>query len=317
MKAEIKPRIELEGRTRLETVIPLATPFVVFLDPSNVCNFTCDFCPTGNSKFNIRKYRKPEIMELGLYKKIIDDLCDMPGKIKVLRLYKDGESLLNPNLAKMIKYAKETGRFKQIDLTTNGSLLTPKRAAGLVVNGLDKVFISVPANYNEEYRDQIRNFYLHKEQCQIYVKIIGDGLDEGAKKRFYDDFGNIADAVFIENLMNCWSGFDVQGVNKKIGIYGQPIEEIQACAYCFYSLAINSNGTVSICFLDWSHQNIIGDLNRESFRDVWNGSRLRRFQIKMLTDRKQFPFCANCQQLKYGAADNLDQYRDEILRRLG
>ena len=34
MKAQIKPRINLEGRTKLETVIPLETPFVVFVDPS-------------------------------------------------------------------------------------------------------------------------------------------------------------------------------------------------------------------------------------------------------------------------------------------
>ena len=29
MKAQIKPKINLEGRTKLETVIPLETPFVV------------------------------------------------------------------------------------------------------------------------------------------------------------------------------------------------------------------------------------------------------------------------------------------------
>ena len=33
MKAQIKPRINLEGRTKLETVIPLETP-LWFLDPS-------------------------------------------------------------------------------------------------------------------------------------------------------------------------------------------------------------------------------------------------------------------------------------------
>lgn len=31
-------RITTENRTRLETVIPLATPYVIFIDPSNVCN---------------------------------------------------------------------------------------------------------------------------------------------------------------------------------------------------------------------------------------------------------------------------------------
>ena len=32
---KIKPRINLEGRTKLETVIPLSTPFIIFVDPSS------------------------------------------------------------------------------------------------------------------------------------------------------------------------------------------------------------------------------------------------------------------------------------------
>lgn len=40
MKARLEPRINLIGRTPLETVIPLATPFIVFVDPASSCNFT-------------------------------------------------------------------------------------------------------------------------------------------------------------------------------------------------------------------------------------------------------------------------------------
>ena len=45
LKAELKPRINLEGRTPLETVISLSTPFVIFVDPASACNFKCTFCP--------------------------------------------------------------------------------------------------------------------------------------------------------------------------------------------------------------------------------------------------------------------------------
>ncbi|GAI93186.1 unnamed protein product, partial [marine sediment metagenome] len=48
MKAKIKPRINLENRTRLERVIPLSTPMILFVDPASTCNFKCKFCPTGN-----------------------------------------------------------------------------------------------------------------------------------------------------------------------------------------------------------------------------------------------------------------------------
>lgn len=46
MKAELKPRINLEGRTPLETLIPLSTPFIVFAGSASSCNFKCCFCLT-------------------------------------------------------------------------------------------------------------------------------------------------------------------------------------------------------------------------------------------------------------------------------
>ncbi|MBU4009615.1 MAG: radical SAM protein, partial [Proteobacteria bacterium] len=106
MKAQIKPRIDLLNRTKLETVIPLTVPFIINVDPSDACNFQCKFCPTGDRKLMKKTPgRNHGIMDFELYKKIIDDICEFDKPIKVLRLYKDGEPLLNPRLAEMIRYA--------------------------------------------------------------------------------------------------------------------------------------------------------------------------------------------------------------------
>src|SRR4030043_1495730 len=123
IKTKIKPRIELENRTKLEEVIPLEVPFVVFLDPADICNFQCKFCPTGNRALIKNIKRNSGLMDFELYKKIIADLCEFEKPIKVLRLYKDGEPLLNPRFADMVHYAKKSGCTLQVDTTTNGSLL--------------------------------------------------------------------------------------------------------------------------------------------------------------------------------------------------
>ena len=69
MKAEIKPRINLENLTRLEEVIPLSTPMVLFVDPASTCNFRCKFCPTGNPKLIKETGHWQRRMEFDLYKK--------------------------------------------------------------------------------------------------------------------------------------------------------------------------------------------------------------------------------------------------------
>ena len=73
MKARLEPRINLVGRTPLETVIPLATPFIVFVDPASSCNFKCTFCPTGHRDMIAETGRFQGVMKLEIFQKIIDD----------------------------------------------------------------------------------------------------------------------------------------------------------------------------------------------------------------------------------------------------
>ena len=143
MKAEIKPRINLENRTRIEEVIPLSTPMILFVDPASMCNFKCKFCPTGNHELIKETGRWQGRMNFDLYKKIIDDLKEFNESLKVLRLYKEGEPFLNKRFADMVRYAKESGVVKYIDTTTNGSLLEPERIKPILDAGLDLSLIHI------------------------------------------------------------------------------------------------------------------------------------------------------------------------------
>lgn len=321
MKAEIKPRINFEGRTRLETVIPLSTPYLVFLDPSDLCNQQCRFCPTGNVKM-ISKIRKQQLMPLDLYKKIIDDLCALPEPVKTLRLYGDGEPLLNVNFPKMVEYAVSTGRFECVDTTTNGLLLSEELNANLIFAGLDKIFISVPQGYTKHYVKTVEDLYASSRlssHLQIFVKIIGDGMHETDKDRFFSAFGNISDRIFIENLSPCWPNFNVDISTWGKGIYNQPLPEkgVEVCPYLFYSLKINSDGTVSACFLDWCRKLLLGNLTEKAFKDIWNGTLLQTFRrTHLLKQRHGLELCRNCGQLRYGNPDNIDAFAPELLGKL-
>lgn len=323
MTAKLTPRITLENRTPLQDVIPLSTPYLVFLDPCDKCNAACNWCPSSLQPRNIalRKAagRITQHMEWDLYKKIIGDLCAMPEPIKTLRMYKDGESILNRRFPDMVKLAKDTGRFRQVDTTANGMYLNPSMNKAIVGAGLDKMFLSVPQGFTEKYIDNITHlFSISRGRMKIHAKIIGNGITDHRKREFLEVFSEISDSISIENLAPCWPGFDVKKADGK-GIYGQalPDKEPLVCPYLFYSLAINSNGTVSLCFLDYLHQNILGDLGRETVASIWNGEKLKALRTMHLKgDRKHHPFCGNCQQLVYGAADNIDPYAREILERL-
>ncbi|MGL4721916.1 MAG: radical SAM/SPASM domain-containing protein [Desulfovibrionaceae bacterium] len=330
MKAKIETRIHTKNRTKLESVIPLKTPLIINIDPSDTCNFQCNFCPTGDRQLmKETPGRNYGIMDFELYKKAINDICTFDEKIKVLRLYKDGEPLLNPKFSEMIAYAKERECCEKVDTTTNASLLTPERSRKIIDAGLDGINISIEGVTAEQYKDfshysiqydtlvdNIRFFYEHKKDCEMLVKINGDLLTEEQKQEFFDIFGNITDKIFIESVMDCWPTYEINKieVNKTRGIYGQEINEVLVCPYVFYSFAINSNGTVSLCFLDWHRKLVIGDIKTESVKDIWESEALREYQRLFLRgDRKSHPICRDCGQLRQGQPDNIDAFAKSLL----
>jgi radical SAM protein with 4Fe4S-binding SPASM domain len=321
MRAKISPRITLENRTKLETVIPLDTPYLVFLDPSDVCNLKCDFCPTGNRTLMKQQVgRKQTMMDWNLYRHIIDQFQFFPNKIKTLRLYMMGEPLLNPCFSDMVWYAKQSNYFTKIDTTTNGTLLNEKLSRSIILAGLDKIFVSIPKNYTNVFIENIKYFHSYSSgRCEVFVKIAGDYLTISEQEKFLTDFSEICDSLAIEHTADCWPEFKTENINKSIGIYGQklPGVAVSVCPYLFYSLTINPNGIVSYCFLDWKQNMQLGDLKTEKISNIWNGEKIRNLRIIMLQGlRNTLSNCKNCNQLLYGMPDNIDKYAMELLKKI-
>ena len=333
MKAEIAPRIDLNNRTKLEEVIPLTTPFIVFVDPSDACNFKCKFCPTGDRDLMKSVNRPLTRMNFELFKKVADDMTKFPNKVKVLRLYKDGEPLINKELEKMVGYAKEIGASERIDTTTNASLLTKERGKALVEAGLDRINISIYGVSTENYKDfsdakvefstileNVQNFYEVRGNCEMVVKVNGDTLSNQEKEIFLQKFGNSTDKIFIEHTMACWPNFELRGgvkVNSEVGIYGQELTDIDACPYPFYSFSINSDGLVSVCFLDWGRKLTVGDVKSQSVQEIWDGKPMRSYRKMFLEGgRKEHPTCGGCGQMTHGQPDDIDPFKEVILKKL-
>ena len=331
MKAKIEPRIDLHNRTKLDTVIPLETPLTLFVDPSDACNFKCKFCPTSDRQLMKEIGRPWKQMSVQLFEKILSDMKEFSQKVEVLRMYKDGEPFINKNFIDMIRIAKKAEVANRIDTTTNASLLTREKADLLAEAGLDRINISIYGVNSGQYKDfsntkaeferivdNVKYFDSISGDCEVLVKISGDHLTKNEKKLFLDTFGDYCDKIYIEHVMSCWPNFELgELVNNEFGIYGQEIKEVDICPYPFYSMSINSDGIVSLCFLDWSRKLIIGDVRSESVKEVWQSRKMRKYQ-KMFLDgeRKKHPICGKCGQLSHGMPDDLDPYREQIIQNL-
>lgn len=329
MKAELKPRINLEDRTPLQTVIPIETPFVVFIDPSSACNFRCPFCPTGHLKMIKDTGRFQGVLSMETFTKVIDDLAAFDKPIRVLRMYKDGEPFLNKKLPDMIAYAKQSGYVDYIDTTTNGSLFTRENLKAVVDAGLDRINISVDGMNREQYLkftefnfdfdafvEHVQWLYENKGDCEIVIKIPADLISKEQQQEFLDTFGDYCDRIFIENFAPCWPEFDVEkhtGVTITEGIYKQEITPTDTCPYIFYSMSVNADGLVSSCFLDWGRKLIIGDVKTQSLADIWVSDKMNALRHQHLEGKRcENQVCSNCGQLTHCLPDNIDAYRDDV-----
>jgi radical SAM protein with 4Fe4S-binding SPASM domain len=323
--------LRCKDRQALQEIIPLKTPFVIYIDPTNLCNFKCKFCPTGDNSLLKQVGRKHSSLSFEAFKKIIDDIALFDEPLKLLSMYKDGEPLLNKDFPKMVKYAKEKKIAQRIWTKTNGSLFNPTLNKELIESGIDMIHISIEATSKEgyldiakvdidydEFRQNIQNLYDNRKDCKIYIKIIDCNLSEDDKKKFYKDFENMSDFISVEKLMG-WSYSDIKDFT--LGIQsetydGLPFTPKEICAYPFYVLAVNANGSVSTCGNDWAYKTSVGNIHEESIIDIWNGEKLYNLRKMFLTfNRKENEACANCYYLKI-VPDNIDEYADDILKKL-
>ncbi len=331
IQGSFKPRAMITGRQPLEKIAPLSTPIVVTIDPSSVCNFRCAFCPTSDKKLisNIKRYQG--FLDLKTYKKCINDLGEFNQDIYMIKLYKDGEPLLNPNFVEMVEYARSKPWIGCIMLTTNGSKLSRKLSQKLVKSGLSRLHVSLEGMSTEKYRnfakvnidfdalvEEIAYLYSIRGNCEVSVKIPYENLAEGEEEKFHRTFKNICDSYYIERISPVWPTFDVSKLGSfKKSVYQMETKNLEVCPYIFYQMAVNSNGTVSACCVDWKRELIIGNVRVSSLLDIWNGQVYNNLRIKHLEKRRcEIPFCRNCGQLTYAAQDNIDEQAGEILKRM-
>ncbi len=334
MKARHIPRIDIHDRIELKNALPLRTPYVIYIDPCDTCNFRCKFCPSGNlelmKSINGRGHGP---MNFDLYKNIIDSLEEFPDPIRVIRLYKEGEPLLNTRFADMVRYAKQSGYCLRVDTTTNASLLTPERSLEIIDAGLDRINISIEGINAEQYQDfsrykidyetfieNIAFFYRHKKQCEMNIKINGDILTPEQEELFYNTFGNITDGISVERTIEYWPKYNEMQVDfdEEVSLLGGKSREVLVCPYVFYEMCINSNGTYSLCRFDWNHAMILGkDLTcNPTPKRIWDSINLWNFQQGFLKKQRKMLTvlsCPKCGILKQGVPEDLDEFAEEIL----
>ncbi len=292
---------------------PLGKPYILFIEPTNICNLKCPMCPTGNGTLK----RPKGFMSFDTFKKTVDELDDYLISI-VLMNY--GEPFLNKEAYKMIRYAKD----KNINVltSTNGHFFDSKKdAEELVKSGIDAITIALDgatAKTNSRYRKNsdfgqimrsIRNVVearkrLKKKNPQIKIQFIIMKHNEhelDMLRKLSKDLGVDVLSIKTVRVNSKEEAEEFMPHNKKWQRYdlskGDLSERMKVkneCPMLWKSTLVNWDGSVVPCCNDPHGSINLGSLKKNSITDIWVGKKYVGLRKQVLKDRSRIPICSNC-----------------------
>lgn len=310
MASEIKPIAGL-NRIKLSDAVPLDTPFSIFLFPTTFCNFKCAYCAhsLGHEGMKEQYGFTPETMSMETFELAVEQLCAFPKKIKQISLTGQGEPLLNPHIADMVKRIKTADITNRLEIISNASLLTKELADQLAESGLDCLRVSIQGVKTEKYTEICKSpvsfeqivenlsyFSRIKGDCQLYVKVMDVALDGREEEElFYRTFQDISDRMYIESCRPVYDGVEfTKALDITKDRYGREHEHREVCPLPFFMLSVFPNGDVEPCDTIYKPV-VLGNIHETTLLEMWDGPILKEFRIMQLNkERNGHKGCSVC-----------------------
>lgn len=290
-------------------------PFILTVEPTNICNLRCPLCVTGNGQMQ----RAGGMMDLERFQRII---ADSHETLIYLLLYQQGEPFLNRDFLSFVRYAKSKKIF--VTTSTNAHYFSPAVARETVASGLDSLIISldgVDQKTYETYRvggqvekviQGIRNLVQEKKRQKrrtpyLYLQFIvmrhnehqTDRARQLAAELGVDGF--LLKTVQVETAAEAESWLPENDALRRYTLGDGNLKLRRQgkgpCPRPWTSTLINWNGTVVPCCFDKNASFELGRLSaNDDISTIWNSSNYARFRKTMLRDRQSIGICANCTQ---------------------
>jgi|TARA_B100001093_G_C26806879_1_gene1005885 radical SAM protein with 4Fe4S-binding SPASM domain len=253
-----------------DSKIPL--PSVIEISDSGTCNRSCVFCPRSDPAW-IKKFDNKEFIKKELHEKICKELSryNYSGIIVYSGF---NEPLLNKACFENIKRTREYLPDAKIELITNGDVLNLTRIKKLFASGLSTLLISVYDGPDDmqKFQNLCKEANLNEDQYVVRNRYLPPDKDYGITMSNR--------AGLMKNAVH-----SVKPLSKS---------STDPCYYPSYTFFIDYNGDVLMCSHDWGKKNILGNLNKHSFIEVWTSQLSKITRKSLLKGDRNFSPCNVC-----------------------
>ncbi len=290
-------------------------PISISVEPTTSCNLRCPECPSG-----LRSFTRPTgMLDTDFFKETIDSLYK---QLLYLIFYFQGEPYLNPAFLDMVSYASGKGIYTAT--STNAHYLDNDMARKTVESGLDRLIVSIDGTTQEVYQsyriggklDKVlqgaQNMVKWKKQLKFKTPhLIFQFLVVKPNEHQIEDVKKIAKEIGVDEvrfktaqLYDYENGNDLMPTIDEFsrykknmnGTYSIKNKLLNHCWKLWHSCVITWDGKVVPCCFDKDAQHQLGDLQKNSFADLWQNGPYQNFRKSLLKSRSEIDICKNCSE---------------------
>ena len=261
IKINLKRRSEKVDKVSEYNGYPI--PTWVELSLIDVCNRKCIFCPKSDENIAPDTFQK-------MSRNIIDQIHDQLSEINfdgTVSLCGYGEPLLHKDISYIVK---KLSNVSNVEVVTNGDVLTSKNLQELYLANASKILISM-----YDGPDQVEKFSKMTKKANVPDDFVI------LRDRWYDQYNDFG--VKLTNR----AGTISTGEQEKIGKYKE-------CYYPTYQFLIDWNGDIFLCPQDWQRRVTMGNMMQEHIFDIWTNKVMTKFRKNLINGKRIESPCTLC-----------------------
>jgi radical SAM protein with 4Fe4S-binding SPASM domain len=285
------------------------------IEPTTSCNLRCPECPSG-----LRQFTRPiGMLEPAFFKKTIDEVYQ---ELIYLTFYFQGEPYLNPNFLDMVTYASDKGIYTST--STNAHYLNKEQAKKTIESKLDRLIISIDGATQETYEqyriggtlqkviEGTKNIIEAKQELKSNTPhIVFQFLVVKPNEHQLEDVKKLASDLGVDEVVfKTAQVYDFENGNPLIpdnikysrykkkpdGTYSIKNKLLNQCWRMWSSCVVTWDGVVVPCCFDKDAKHQLGDLKKQSFKELWKSNKYQGFRQSILKSRQEIDICKNCSE---------------------
>jgi radical SAM protein with 4Fe4S-binding SPASM domain len=289
-------------------------PAAISVEPTTSCNLRCPQCPSG-----LRSFSRPTgMLAQDTLEKVLQEL---EGSLFFMTLYFQGEPFLHKKFTDFCALAYQ---HKIYTITSsNGHYFTDETAEKTVASGLSRLIISIDGVDQESYAH-------YRVGGSLQKVLEGTKALINAKKRLKKTtphivwqfivfkhnahqvplFKSMAKTYQVDSIQiktaqvyDFETALDWIPEKEKLSRYkwkeGKFVFDnklFNQCWKMWHSAVITWDGSVVPCCFDKDAKYAMGNLDANSFKEIWNAKPYQEFREKLFTGRNQIDICKNCSE---------------------